>query len=322
MTSKIPVLLYIDVEPDERKLDPTAQPDWPGFEKSYDYFNQLREVLADATASPVHFSWFLRMDPQITHIYGSPDWVVTRYRDLIKAIEATGDELGLHTHANRWDENSRDWIADYQDQEWVDHCVRSSYEAFQTSMARRCQSFRFGDHWMNDQTIQLLEKLGVRFDLTTECGAGTPQMDGETFTGAFPDYTRLPQAPYRPSKKDFTKRGRWRRRDLWILPVSAGTIGTPDTTRAGHSPDSGDSQTQKYMSLILSFDPQAFSTIGDSLMSGLAKPYLALPARSDMVIEPLQRANLDQNIRYIQSHARIKDFVFVTPAEAISQLTS
>lgn len=320
MTTKIPVLLCIDIEPDERKLDPTAQPDWLGFEKSYDYFNQLRDSLVEATGSPVHFSWFLRMDPQITHVYGSPDWVVTRYRDLIKALEATGDELGLHTHAIRWDENSRDWIADYQDQEWIDHCVRSSCEAFQTSMARRCQSFRFGDHWMNDRTSQLLENLEVEFDLTPEFSAGPPQMDGETFTGAFPDYTRIPQAPYRPSKKDFKRRGKWRRRDLWILPVSAGGLG--DTNPSDHRLGRNGSQKQnEYMSLILSFDPQAFSTIGNNLLSGLAKPYLALPARADMVIEPRQRANLDENIRYIQSHPRIKDFVFETPAEAIRRLT-
>jgi len=50
------------------------------------------------TGSPVHFSWFLRMDPQITHTYGSPDWVVTRYPKLIEGLDAAGDELGLHVH--------------------------------------------------------------------------------------------------------------------------------------------------------------------------------------------------------------------------------
>lgn len=324
MKTQIPVLICIDIEPDQRKLDPKARVDWTGFEKSYEFFRELRPRLENATGSPVHFSWFLRMDPQITHIYESPDWVVTRYRRLIKELEATGDELGLHAHANRWDEHSKDWIADYRNQEWVDHCVRSSFEAFQTSLDRQCRSFRFGDHWMNNQTMDLLERLGTRFDLTTEFGASTPRMAGETFTGAFPDYTRLPQVPYHPRRNDFRKRSRWRGRDLWIVPISAGSTASATTFPAGRWPAwlaSRRSLPDKYMSLILSFDPPTFSRIANRLLRVLSSPYLALPARADMALEGLQRFNLERNIEYLQSHPRIKDFVFQTPAQAIRRLS-
>ena len=157
---RIPVLICIDIEPDERTLDPRARLDWTGFEQSYEFFSDLRPRLETATGSPVHFSWFLRMDPQITHTYGSAHWVVTRYARLIDRLQGAGDELGLHVHAWRWDHRSQGWIADLADQTWVDHCVRSSFEAFHTSLKRRCRSFRFGDHWMNDQTLDLLEQIG------------------------------------------------------------------------------------------------------------------------------------------------------------------
>lgn len=327
-TTRIPILICIDIEPDERKLDPRARVDWPGFEKSFEFFSALRPRLETATGSLVHFSWFLRMDPQIADIYGSPDWVVTRYRGLIKELEAAGDELGLHAHANKWDEHSHDWIADYGDQEWIDHCVRSSFEAFQTSLNRQCRSFRFGDHWMNNQTMALLERLGARFDLTPEFGASTPQMPGETFTGFFPDYTRIPQVPYHPRKNDFTKRGFWRRRGLWIIPISAGSTAS-STTSPATSPRRRwptrlvfhQSPPKQYMSLILAFDPPTFSSVANRLLSLLSSPYLAVPARTDMAIEPNQRFNLERNIEYLQSHSQIKGFVFETPAQAIRRLT-
>lgn len=116
---KIPMLICIDVEPDERTLAARARPDWTGFEESYEIFGRLRQRLEIATGSPPYFSWFLRMDPQITHTCGSAHWVVTRYPRLIENLHAAGDELGLHTHAWRWDEHSQGWIADFGDQNWI-----------------------------------------------------------------------------------------------------------------------------------------------------------------------------------------------------------
>ena len=323
----IPILICIDIEPDERAIDPRVRADWPGFEKSYEFFSVLRQRLEIATGSPVHFSWFLRMDPQVTHVYGSPDWVVTRYPHLIEALAAAGDELGLHTHAWRWDENCQEWIEDFGDQRWVDHCVRSSFEAFHTSLNRPCKSFRFGDHWTNDQTVDLLEEQGAKFDLTVEPGATGTLVPGESFTGTFPDYTQIPQVPYRPHKNDFRKRSFWRKRDLWIIPISAGSTASTTTSpttspwrRWTARPASHQNSTPEYMSLILSFDPPTFSSIANRLLGDLRRPYLALPARTDMAHEPYQRFNLERNIEYLLSHPLIKDFVFETPGEAIKRL--
>lgn len=320
-------MICIDIEPDERAIDPRVRADWTGFEKSFEFFSELRPRLETATGSPVHFSWFLRMDPQVTHTYGSPDWVVTRYPRLIKDLEAAGDELGIHTHAWRWDEKSQNWVSDFGNPQWIDHCVRSSFDAFRASMNRKCRSFRFGDHWTNDQTVGLLEELGARFDLTVEPGSARTILTGDPFTGSFPDFMRIPQIPYRPGKKDFKKRGVWRKRDLWIIPISSGSTASP-TPSATSSPRRGwparlasqPSPPNEYMSLILSFDPSTFSRVGNRLLSDLRKPYLALPARTDMAVGPPQRFNLERNIDYLLSHPLVKDFVFETPEEAIKRL--
>lgn len=216
---KIPIAICIDVEPEKRAIDPNIVADWVGFERTFEFFEELRPRLEDATRSAVHFSWFVRMDPQIAHAYGSPAWPVIRYRRLFDRIAASGDEIGLHIHAWRWDEGLDGWIADMGDQEWVDHCVCMGFDAFKQSLNRPCQSFRFGDHWMNDATLDLVEKLGARFDLTAEPGRKALFLP-EPYTGCPPDYTRVPRRPYHPSKVNFTECSNAQSRELWSVPLS------------------------------------------------------------------------------------------------------
>jgi len=49
MNRRIPILICIDVEPNERKLDPQVRVDWTGFEKSYEFFSELRPRLEMVT---------------------------------------------------------------------------------------------------------------------------------------------------------------------------------------------------------------------------------------------------------------------------------
>ncbi len=196
---KISVITCIDVEPDERLIAPNLQRDWSGFDITFEFFSHLRKRLEDATGSPVHFSWFLRMDPQIEYTYGTATWVVRRYSSLVERIKSAGDALGLHIHAWRWNENLCNWILDIADQMWVDHCVRLGFESFRASLNEPCLYFRFGDHWMNNATLALVDKLGARFDLTLEPGQKSGHVQ-ECFTGSFFDYSQVPQYPYRPRK--------------------------------------------------------------------------------------------------------------------------
>lgn len=218
---KIPVVLCIDVEPDARLIAPNVKKDWLGFELSCEFFSDLRLRLQSATGRPVRFCWFLRMDPQVEYVYGTASWVVDRYPLLIDRIRDAGDGLGLHVHAWRWERNSFQWIADYRDQNWVDHCVRVGFESFSKSFKQSCSYFRFGDHWMNNHTLSLIHKLGARFDLTLEPGQKNGQFK-DSYIGSFIDCTDAPRNPYRPSEVDFRKPDSASKRNLWIVPLSSG----------------------------------------------------------------------------------------------------
>ena len=323
MSKKIPILFCIDIEPDERKVEPNARLDWVGFEKSFEFFQELRPQLATATRSRANFSWFLRMDPQISRVYGSADWVVKRYRDLINELEAAGDEIGLHSHAWRWDEQAQDWIADFANQDWVDHCISLAFDAFQKSFNRPCRSFRFGDHWMNERSLDLLERLGTHFDLTLEPGQAVHTLlPDELFTGSFPDCKRISQMPYRPDKTDFTKPGLLRKRNLWLVPVSAERT-QPVPLPQQRPPKrlfSNPENDEIYVTLNLAFSRTVFSTIAERLLNLLRDPFLVVVARTDVALVPEQRANLEQNIEYLLSHPLVEGFICEPPAAAIRHL--
>jgi hypothetical protein len=323
VSERIPILFCIDAEPDERKVEPKARLDWVGFEKSFEFFQDLRPKLASVTGERAKFSWFLRMDPQVSQVYGAPNWVVTRYRHLIEELNAAGDEIGLHCHAWRWDDNARDWIADYGNQEWVDQCISLAFDAFHESFARPCQSFRFGDHWMNERSLDLLERLGARFDLTLEPGQAVPTLlPDELFTGSFPDCRRISQIPYRPDRSDFTKPALFRKRSLWLVPVSAErTQPVPlRQQRPRKHLFSNPKKGEIYSTLNLAFSQAVFSTIAERLLSLLRKPFLVVVARTDVALVPEQRANLEKNIEYLLSHPLVDRFVCETPASAIRRL--
>jgi hypothetical protein len=61
---------------------------------------------------------------------------------------------------------------------------------------------------MNTATVNLAERLGLRFDLTIE--PGLPPLPWrvpiELVTGRLPDFRRVPRIPYWPSGSDFGRR--------------------------------------------------------------------------------------------------------------------
>ncbi len=322
---KIPVIICIDVEPDEREIDSAIAKDWQGFEETFKFFSNLRAPLEEATGAPVSFSWFFRMDPQIEHTYGLSWWVVRRYGEAIRQLELAGDELGLHTHAWRWDGGLHKWIVDHGDQKWINHCLHTSFEAYRSAFGRLCLSFRFGDHWMNNETMGLLESLGVKFDLTVEPGRkARPSAGlGELHTGSLPDYMATPRWPYRPSRQDFRKHSDTQGRGLWVIPLSTGR-GVGRFAAVERAAKALGINLQRFLEtgqLNLCFDGPQFRVMMNSLLDVRRKSYLAPVVRTDAGIYSTSRANMEQNVNLILLHPLVNRFKFVRPAEAIELLT-
>jgi len=324
MTRRVPVLICIDVEPDEREVSRRGREDWLGFEATRRLLDSYRPRAAAATGAPAAFSWFVRMDAQVAAAYDSPAWAAARYAREFEGLRAGGDELGLHTHPWRWDGGRGSWVADFGDQSWVEHCVRLSFRAFEEGFGRPCASFRFGDHWMNGETLRLVEELGAAFDLTLEPGRrGVPDLPpGERHTGAFPDYRRVPREPYRPSRSDFTKPGdREAHGRLWLIPLSTGLMPpwprAPLYRRAVWRLRYG---PRRRLPLYLAHDPACFRPAAEEILRGAGRPYLCLPLRSDDALRPETARRVGDNLDFLLSHPSAARLSFETPARAVARL--
>jgi len=206
-TSRIPVVLCIDVEPDEFLVDRNHPGSWSGFEFAHDYLQGFRSAFEAATGRSVHFNWTLRMDPQVAISYGSATWVVDRYAGLLEEYCALGDELGIHVHTYRWSESRNGWLDDCGNPVWVSECLQSSAAAFKQVFGRTARTLRFGNFWLSTLAVNEAESLGVEYDLTIEPGLKPAQWSVAKTrqSGPTPDFFRVPRVPYRPSRQDFRK---------------------------------------------------------------------------------------------------------------------
>jgi hypothetical protein len=149
------IILAIDVEPDGRaELD--KDNGWKGSRDAAGEFTRLRSALENATQMDVRFNWFLRADPQIEQTWGSATFVADACPSLIRTIQESGDQAGVHVHTWRWSGKLNSWHNDFDDAEWLNHCVASSVTAVTSIIGEPVIMNRFGDRWMSSKAVQAL----------------------------------------------------------------------------------------------------------------------------------------------------------------------
>ena len=326
----IPVVLCIDVEPDAFLTDRDRQLPWRGFEAAVDRIAGLRRAVSRDGLIP-HFSWFFRLDPQIAETYGAADWPLRHYAGHVRALEAAGDEIGIHTHGYHWDPERGVWIQDHGNLPWLEHCVRLSFEAFRGVLGRECRTFRFGDRWMSTAIVALLERLGVRFDLTLEPGHRAVRCyhPEAPSTGMIPDVRRAERLPYRPSRQDFLRADPSRTEGLIMIPVSTGRLpGAPlwhdGLWRAQRrlyriAPALSRLRTGT-RTLSLGFP---LADVGPVVDQALARPgprLLVLVVRTDAFDDRAQRVNVDANLAHVLARPEAPTYRWSTPEEAVRLL--
>ena len=323
--SKIPIILCIDVEPDQRLLDRTGGSTWKGYEQVYELTRKIRPSLEIVTNAPVHFSWFYRLDPQIEESCGRADYPLTEYGSYVESLQKCGDSLGVHPHYYKWSEIHGTWVQNRGDEDWTNHCVQMCFEVFEKTLGEKSDSIRFGERWMSNSALALAEKMGARFDLTPEPGhqARGALVNDELFTGFLPDFIDTPQEPYRPSQTNFRKADPSRTQGIWIIPLSTGHIqyqfGRLERLyRRLFTPYLLEPQC---FTLNLSLcSPRNILKIADELLNSLEKPYLSFVIRSDAGIVPRERKNLEDNLEFLIHHPLAERFRFSTAEETMKML--
>ena len=331
MNQKIPVIFCVDVEPDPFFVNRDAPEPWVGYEFTQRYLSRFRSTIEQATGAQVHYTWCFRMDPQVSKSYGTATWAIDRYPEFIHEIERHGDERGIHSHAHRWIQEKQTWIEDFGNQDWVDHCVGTSFEAYAKAFGHPCKTFRFGAFWLNNATVNLVERLGARFDLTVEPGrprktSASPGMP--EITDPLPDFYRVPRMPYVPSESDFRKPGIVGSRSITMIPITSAPLrfGVHLRARFRHLCNNG-FRNYHFQDTPLSMwkawkAPNTFEELLDRAISAQAQPYLAFAIRTDIGVKKWALEAVESSLRALLAHPECNRFQFCNPSEALAILAN
>ena len=334
----IPIILSMDVEPDSLRPDPHSREPWRGYEIGHAYFSQLRSLIEQRTGSPAHFSWFLRMDPQIAECYGSADWVTRRYASFLEEASPAGDLLGVHPHAHLPGAGTRIWLPEQASPGLRRDSLSTSLQTFRQAFGRPCRVIRFG-YALSDALLELAEREGVRIELSLFPGVvgfirhfgedGRPWMRA---VGSFLErpakrhtaYFRMPRAPYRPSRGEFRRADPAHGRNLTIIPLTIAPARSlalrPLASRIANLAGSGFRRTQYEVGLSLSEEYRRSDSFLEVLNRALGLgSYLTFTTRSDLA-DPGVLARVRARMEILLDHPLRARFVFATPAEALALL--
>lgn len=289
-----------------------------------------RSRLEDATGRPVRFSWWLRMDPQVTESYGSPGWVAERYGRELDELRHAGDEIGLHPHAWRWDREERHWIADHGSSDWIQECLTVSFDAYESAFGVPCATHRFGSHFISRQIVDFLRERGVPIDLTVEPGTRpTTRVGGASHsTGAIPDQTHAPRAPYLPDPLDPMRAANPGPRvsgeaaaGPWMIPLTAINPEPlyPPIRRAARRLRRACQTRHRTAQLWEPGDPRVFWRLVETESLSRVDAYLVFATRTEVPLVREFGAAFRQKLELLEAGPLIGRVEFVNPAAVVER---
>jgi hypothetical protein len=320
----VPAVLCVDVEPDTRSIAmPRPDQRLAGFEALVASVPELREVLTRATGRPATFTWFLRMDPQMALAYGSARHIADRYRDELDRLRGDGDEVGLHTHAYRWDD-AVGWVQDFADAEHLAHCTRVALDAYADAFGVPCRAHRHGDRCTSTALAGLLAHAGVRVDLTVEPGApAVAGLDPDEHTcGVIPHVPAQRSAPWiaeqtsaRSAAAATGAAGCDDGGELLMLPLTS-------SVRFDEPPGPPAAPGVPVSTLVPWAPPAVFAARLDARLTDPHLTHLALAIRSDLPLHRDEWAWFRANIALLADVSAGLDLTWVTASEARDALVA
>lgn len=289
-----------------------------------DLVARLRQMLTGFQSRPPTFGWLLRMDEQMRRIYGDRAWIPKTFAAELTALAEAGDEIGLHTHLYRWQEERSRWVTDTSDPVWMRGCVEATLVAFREHFGRPCRVHSFGDRWISEAALDVLERGGVHLELTAEPGLTGARVyrEDERLLGELPDYSQAPRRLWRPAHGDFLRDDPARGRELRMLPVATyrfpayfepGRRISQFLGRLGGQAPSHDDTTQRHVRVCLAQKPYVVRRACALLLAEHAPPTLHFVLRSSQANNDAACRHVENNLRWLGQGGLGCDVEFSSP---------
>lgn len=137
--------------------------------------------------------WFIRIDAQLTALFGEADYIFKRHAEKVHRLKSMGHRLGWHCHVYQRSDSTGEWIQNT--------CVGDVLQEIRSlaPLAEHysLQDFRMGWGFHTNKTMALLDELGFRTDSTAIPRPNYPWATSQS------DWTTTPHHPYHPSRQDY-----------------------------------------------------------------------------------------------------------------------
>lgn len=178
----------LDVEFDNERFEKPYGSENPGIEKGI----------------PLFLSLFKKFQiPATFHIQEQADAhssISLKYPHILEAIKENNHEIGLHVHFEKgYDLESRETE--------ISSGLRRLEEKY-----GKIVSFRAGRYFTNEDTIKILEKYGIKYDVSPYKNTSIGNMK----------WYDIPDSPYHPSYRNITKIGNAK---ILVIPITNSRLG-------------------------------------------------------------------------------------------------
>lgn len=200
------ICLTIDTDPDGLSAQVTDRNS--STFKSLEALYSLPDKLNESLGMAVPLTWFIRIDNQIRHLFGTHLYLLEHYAGFWEKVSAMGHELAWHPHLYE-----QDGSGNFHLHSSIDGALTEFAEVLQSIRKHKpdLRSFRNGEAWHHPELFKLVEAAGFQNDATVIAGRIVPD-------NPLKHWEHAPQHPYYPAHDDLTRPGT--KRQLLELPIS------------------------------------------------------------------------------------------------------
>ncbi len=206
------ICLTIDIDPDGLSgvVTDRNSSSFASFEK----LNSFPEIISDKLKRQAPVTWFVRIDDQVKYFFGSRLHLVETYRAFWDKTRAMKHEIAWHPHI--YQQSGGEFVIP-QDAAFACDQVSSVHEEI-SGYQLELKSFRNGEGWQRNETIELVEQLGYTVDSTAIPGIMKPAPH-------LLNWKDTPNHPYYPSVDNY--RVNASERKLLEIPMNTWIVKAP-----------------------------------------------------------------------------------------------
>lgn len=176
------------------------------------------QILSILKPLPLSVTWYIRLDSQMTALFGEPDFIFKRYAPLLQEMQDLGHRLGWHHHAYCKNDH-QEWQQNTCEAEVLKELEKHIILAQQYQL----NTVRMGWGYHTNATMALLSEAGFKEDSSAIPRPQYPWTQNQC------DWSQTGQTPYHPARENYQLPSQEDENNLTILesPITTLVVSAP-----------------------------------------------------------------------------------------------